>query len=93
MPVIDYSAWRKTAARIERDYPQWLIMWSPYYEEYWAYPRFRVPQGTVLHDADPGELVAEMRAVQKAAAQPREWWLGRQAAGCGGARNGTYRDA
>jgi hypothetical protein len=69
MPVIDYSAWRKTAARIERDYPQWLIMWSPYYEEYWAYPRFRVPQGTVLHDADPGELVAEMRAVQKAAAQ------------------------
>jgi hypothetical protein len=44
-------------------------MWSPYYLEYYAYPRFYVPQGTVLHYADPGQLAAEMRTVQKAAAQ------------------------
>jgi hypothetical protein len=60
---------RDVAARIERAYPGWLVMWSLYNREFYAFPCFRVPQGTVLHYADPGQLVAEMRTVQKAAAQ------------------------
>jgi hypothetical protein len=74
--VADYTGYgdadlanRETAARIERDCPGWLVMWSPYFRVYYAYPCFSVPQGTVLHDASPGELVTEMRTVQKAAAQ------------------------
>jgi hypothetical protein len=68
-PVVDRGGRRETATRIERQYPAWLVMWSPYYLEYYAYPRFYVPQGTVLHNSDPGQLAAEMRTVQKAAAQ------------------------
>jgi hypothetical protein len=66
--VVDRGGRRETATRIERQYPAWLVMWSPYYLEYYAYPRFYVPQGTVLHYADTGQLVAEMCTVQKAAA-------------------------
>jgi hypothetical protein len=65
----DFAGHREIAAGIERNCPGWLVMWSPYCRVYYAYPCFSVPQGTVLRDADPGELVAEMRAVQKAAAQ------------------------
>lgn len=60
---------RKMATRIERQYPAWLVMWSLYYREYYAYPCFTVPSGTVLHYADPSQLVAEMFTVQQAAAQ------------------------
>jgi hypothetical protein len=60
---------REIATRIERQYPAWLVMWSLYYREFFAYPCFRVPQGTVLHYADPGQLVAEMFSVQRAASQ------------------------
>jgi hypothetical protein len=57
------------AARIEQSNPAWLVMWSPYFRKYYAYPRFSVPKSTVLDYADPGRLVAEMHTVQKAAAQ------------------------
>lgn len=60
---------REVAARIERKYPGWLVMWSLYCREFFAFPCFSVPQGTVLHYPDPGQLVAEMFSVQKAAAQ------------------------
>lgn len=65
----DFAGHREIAAGIERDCSRWLVMWSPYFRVYYAYPCFCVPQGTVLRDADPGELMAGMRAVQKAAAQ------------------------
>jgi hypothetical protein len=34
------------AARIEQSNPAWLVMWSPYFRRYYAYPRFSVPKGT-----------------------------------------------
>jgi hypothetical protein len=67
--VVDHGGRRESAMQIERQYPGWLVMWSPYYLEYYAYPRFCVPQGTVLHYADPRRLVTEMLTVQKAASQ------------------------
>jgi len=60
---------RDVAARIERTYPGWLVMWSPYFREFYGFPCFMVPQGTVLRYREPDELVAEMLTVQKAAAQ------------------------
>jgi hypothetical protein len=65
----DIARHREIAAGIALNCPGWLVMWSPYFRVYFAYPCFTVPQGTVLRDADPRELVAEMRTVQKAAAQ------------------------
>jgi hypothetical protein len=67
IPAIDHSSQRETAARVEKACPGWLVMWGPYYREYWAYPCFNVPQGTILHSGDPGELVREMRSVQMSA--------------------------
>ncbi len=55
---------RETATRIEQDYPLWLVMWGAYSEEYWAYPRFDAPRGTILHSRDPNSLASEMRAMQ-----------------------------
>lgn len=57
------------AARIERQHPGWVLVWSPYFREFYAFPCFMVPQGTVLHYREPDQLVAEMLTVQKAAAQ------------------------
>src|SRR5262249_2117038 len=37
---------------------------------YWAFPRFRVPRGTILCATDPGDLAAQMRQVQAAATAP-----------------------
>jgi hypothetical protein len=65
----DDSDAREIAARIERQYPGWLVMWSRYYRQFHAFPCFSVPKGTVLHQSDPGRLVAEMCSVQKAAMQ------------------------
>jgi hypothetical protein len=60
---------REMAARIEQRYAGWLVLWSLYYREFYAYPCFTVPKGTILHYPDPAQLVAEMFSVQKAAAQ------------------------
>lgn len=64
-----HSGPREMAARIQQENPGWVVMWSPYYRELFAFPCFSVPKGTVLHYPDPGQLVAEMFSVQKAAAQ------------------------
>jgi hypothetical protein len=66
---IDPADHRDMAVRIERQYPGWLVLWSLYYREFYAYPCFSVPKGTILHYHDPERLVAEMFSVQKAAAQ------------------------
>lgn len=58
------TARRETATRIEQDHPLWLVMWGAYSEEYWAYPRFDAPKGTILHSPDPGDLTSDMRAIQ-----------------------------
>lgn len=65
----DPARCRDLAVRIERQHPGWLLMWSPYFREFYAFPCFMVPRGTVLHYREPDELVPEMLRVQKAAAQ------------------------
>jgi hypothetical protein len=72
---------REVATRIEQENPGWLVMWGPYCREFVAFPCFHVPQGTVLHYRDAGQLVAEMFSVQKAAAQA--WRVAAGSAGGG----------
>jgi hypothetical protein len=57
---------RKTAQRIEQLFPQWLVMWSLYREEYWACPCFDAPPGTVVRARDVNQLTRDMYAVQAA---------------------------
>jgi hypothetical protein len=42
---------RRTAVLIERDFSQWLVMWGPYSREFWAYPLFNAPWGTIAQSA------------------------------------------
>lgn len=69
-PIIDVHD--QMAKRTERDFPRWLVMWGPYSMEYWAYPCFYVPRGTIVHSSDPAELTTNMRAIQIAAATDRQ---------------------
>jgi hypothetical protein len=55
---------RRTAVLIERDFPHWLVMWGPYSREFWAYPLFDAPRGTMAHSPNPNELASDMRAMQ-----------------------------
>jgi hypothetical protein len=57
---------RRLAARIGEAFPHWLVMWGAYSRQFWAFPRFRAPRGTIAHAADPGDLAAHMREVQAA---------------------------
>lgn len=58
---------RELAARIERAFPRWLVLWGTYSRQFWGYPRFRVPRGTIAHAASPDDLVGMMRAIQRSA--------------------------
>ena len=55
---------RRTAVLIERDFPHWLVMWGPYSREFWAYPLFNAPRGTIAHSPNPNELASDMRTMQ-----------------------------
>ena len=60
---LDKSA-RTAAHQIGRDFPQWLVMWGSYSREYWAYPTFAAPSGTIAHSRDPNDLAQQMRKMQ-----------------------------
>lgn len=41
-------------------------MWGAYSREFWAYPCFAVPPGTILHAADASDLAGMMDRLQRA---------------------------
>jgi hypothetical protein len=47
MSVIDDQE-RNIAIEIERDHPDWVVMWGCYSRLFWAFPRFSVPKGTII---------------------------------------------
>ncbi len=47
-------------------FPGWLVMWGAHSRQFWAYPCFDAPPGTILHAPDPSELAGMMRRVQRA---------------------------
>jgi hypothetical protein len=55
---------RHAAGQIQRRHPYWLVMYGPYSRRIWAYPRFDVPPGTLLAEADPPELDTRMSEIE-----------------------------
>lgn len=55
---------RRIEARLGEDFPRWLVLWGAWSRQFWAYPRFRAPRGTILHSQGPADLAAQMRQVQ-----------------------------
>jgi hypothetical protein len=62
---------QRTAARLEKDHPGWLIMWGYHTRLYWAFPRFNAQPGTVIAARGTGELLTLMHQAELAA------WPGR----------------
>ncbi|WP_344967333.1 hypothetical protein [Salinactinospora qingdaonensis] len=58
---------RDVAAHIEwQKQGAWVVIWGPYSRRFWAFARWPVPPGgAVVSAADPGELYAEMRDVER----------------------------
>lgn len=67
MQLIKDDSMRAVAERIMEIFPHWLVMWGHYSREFWAYPCFRAPAGTVLHATDPNTLAGMMHRLQRAA--------------------------
>ena len=56
---------RRTAVLIERDFPQWLVMWGPYSREFLGLPLIQRTPGKILRIRPiPNELTSDMRAIQ-----------------------------
>jgi hypothetical protein len=59
---------RRAAALIARHSPQWVVIWGTATREFWAFPVFQVPAGTIAHHGDPATLTRQMRQIQTAVA-------------------------
>jgi hypothetical protein len=67
--MTDDHEWQ-TAAEIEESHPHWLVMWGSYSRVFWAFPRFEVPDGTIVSARDRERLLAEMRDVEAEVSAP-----------------------
>jgi len=56
---------QEQAARLDRDNPQWLVVWGTFSHEFVAFPLFQAPQGIVLCCRSGPELVRRMRQAEK----------------------------
>jgi len=54
----------EVASQIQRDHPNWLVMWGVYTRQYVAFPLFNAPKGTIARDPDPDQLVNRMRQME-----------------------------
>jgi hypothetical protein len=65
VPGKDDDACRATAERINRDHPEWLVMYGSYSRVYWAYPLFEMRRRLIVHAAYPDALIARMNEVEQ----------------------------
>jgi hypothetical protein len=59
---------RRAAELIAQHSPEWVVIWGTATREFWAFPVFRVPAGTIAHHGDPAVLTRQMRQIQTAVA-------------------------
>jgi hypothetical protein len=64
-PALAEEDRQEQAARLDRDNPQWLVVWGIFSHEFVAFPLFRVPQGTILCARSGLELSGRMRQAEK----------------------------
>jgi hypothetical protein len=57
------------AARMMMVFPYWLVVWGASSGEFWAFPCFDAPPGTILHDADTNALAGKMHRLQREVAE------------------------
>lgn len=60
----DVAEMKREAERLESDNPLWIVVFGDYSREFVAFPRFPVPQGTVVAARYPAAMPAKMRAVE-----------------------------
>jgi hypothetical protein len=52
------------AERIEEENPNWIVVFGVYSRQFVCFPRFPVPQGTVVAALRPEELPGRMREIE-----------------------------
>ena len=55
---------RSTAAWLESQHPQWMVVFGAYSREFVCFPRFAAPSGTIVVDKDPPAFVDRMRGIE-----------------------------
>ncbi len=55
---------RAVAARIDREFPAWMVIWGGYSRQFVAFPLFRAAPGVVVASYDPHALTARMREME-----------------------------
>jgi len=65
MDAIESRPEARMAERIMEVFPHWLVMWGAYSRQFWAYPLFDVPAGTIVRAADASTLAGMMRRLQR----------------------------
>jgi hypothetical protein len=64
---------REIAVQLQRDHPNWLVLWGSFTHEYVAFPRFKTAPGTVLHNKDPDRLANRMRQIELMKIHEMHW--------------------
>jgi hypothetical protein len=49
------------AGQLMAAFPAWLVLWSTYTREFWAFPSFAAQPETVLHETDPSVLAGRIK--------------------------------
>ena len=63
---------QEQAARLDRDNPQWLIVWGTFSLEFVAFLLFCVPDGIVLRSRSAPELLRRMRQTEEIYGRSRD---------------------
>jgi hypothetical protein len=55
---------RAEATEIEREHPDWVVIWGCYSRLFWAFPRFPVPRGEMVSAPTGAEVLDQMLGLQ-----------------------------
>jgi hypothetical protein len=65
MPYVDEDTRREAAEQVNATFPDWLVLWGPFSQQFVAFPLFRAPRGTVLASHDISRLERLMRQTRR----------------------------
>lgn len=58
---------RADCALVEQVFPSWLVLWGAHSREFFAFPTFDAPAGTMASGSSPNDVARRMRAIERAA--------------------------
>jgi hypothetical protein len=65
VPHTDDQECRAIAERINRDHPQWLVLWGTYSRCFWAFPLFEMQPRMVVYGGHPDALTDRMQEAER----------------------------